>query len=182
MKKRFLLSIFTCLLTMFLLAGCYSIPFDPNSSSESTPEDVPIIYIVTFQTSDGEIEIEVEEGSALTDIPELPTEAGYTYSWSVSDFSNITSNMTVTLNKEANVYTITYDLEGLDDVVIAKLSQQVTFGTSFTLEQPTRDCYVFAGWVDAEGNAFTASDEYSVADNVTLKAVWVEDGNWSDRA
>lgn len=180
MKKRFLLSIFTCLLTMILLVGCRNI--DIQSSSDSSSDDVAIIYVVTFQTNDGVIEKEVEEGQALTDIPELPTEAGYTYSWSVSDFSNITSNLTVTLNKEANVYTITYDLEGATDVVIENLSQKVTFGERFTLEQPTRDCYVFAGWVDAEGNAFAASDSYGIAGDVTLKAVWIEDGNWSDRA
>lgn len=181
MKKRFLLSIFTCLLTMILLVGCNFISRDSGSDAESTPDDVPVIYIVTFQTEDGEITREVAEGQALTDIPELPTEAGYTYSWSVSDFSNITSNLTVTLNKDANVYTITYDLEGLEDVEIANLSQEVTFGTSFTLEQPSRDCYVFLGWVDAEGNAVEAG-VYNVAGNITLKAVWAEDGNWSERA
>ena len=178
MKKRFLLSIFTCLLTMILLVGCSNLDIQSSSDSSS---DVAIIYIVTFQTEDGVIEREVEEGQALTDIPELPTEAGYTYSWSVSDFSNITSNMTVTLNKEANVYTITYDLEGLEDVEIAKLSQEVIFGTSFTLEQPSRDCYVVLGWVDAEGNA-VEEGVYSIAGNITLKAVWAEDGNWSERA
>ena len=180
MKKRFLLSIFTCLLTMILLVGCRNI--DIQSSSDSSSDDAAIIYVVTFQTNDGVIEKEVEEGQALTDIPELPTEAGYTYSWSVSDFSNITSNLTVTLNKEANVYTITYDLEGLTDVEIANLSQQVTYGESFTLETPTRDCYVFVGWVDSEGNAVTADHEYNFAGDLTLKAVWAEDGNWSDRA
>ena len=116
MKKRFLLSIFTCLLTMILLVGCNFNSIDSDSDAESTPDDVPVIYVVTFQTEDGEITREVAEGQALTDIPELPTEAGYTYSWSVSDFSNITSNLTVTLNKDANVYTVTYDLEGLEDV------------------------------------------------------------------
>ncbi|MBR3863927.1 MAG: InlB B-repeat-containing protein [Clostridia bacterium] len=180
MKKRFLLSIFTCLLTVILLVGCRNI--DIQSSSDSSSDDVAIIYVVTFQTNDGVIEKEVEEGQALTDIPELPTEAGYTYRWSVSDFSNITSNLTVTLIKDANVYTITYDLEGLTDVEIANLSQQVTYGESFTLETPTRDCYVFVGWVDSEGNAVTADHEYNFAGDLTLKAVWAEDGNWSDRA
>ena len=180
MKKRFLLSIFTCLLTMILLVGCKNI--DVQSSSDSSSDDVAIIYVVTFQTNDGVIEKEVEEGKALTDIPELPTEAGYTYRWSVSDFSNITSNLTVTLIKDANVYTITYDLEGLTGVEIANHSQQVTFGESFTLETPTRDCYVFVGWVDSEGNAVTADHEYNFAADLTLKAVWAEDGNWSERA
>lgn len=180
MKKRFLLSIFTCLLTMILLVGCRDI--DIQSSSDSSSDDVAIIYVVTFQTNDGVIEKEVEEGQALTDIPELPTEAGYTYRWSVSDFSNITSNLTVTLIKDANVYTITYDLEGLTGVEIANLSQQVTYGESFTLETPTRDCYVFVGWVDSEGNAVTADHEYNFAGDLTLKAVWAEDGNWSERA
>lgn len=177
MKKSFLLTIFTCLLAMLLVVGCES-----NQTSESQPtSDLPIVYVVTFQTEDGEITREVVEGQALTDIPELPTEAGYTYSWSVSDFSNVTSNMTVTLNKVANVYTITYDLEGLEDVEIAQLSQEVTFGKTFTLEQPTRECYEFLGWVDADGNT-VVDGEYNVADNLTLKAVWTEDGNWSERA
>lgn len=178
MKKRFLLSIFTCLLTMILLVGCTPLPTSSNSSSE---DDAPIIYVVTFQTENGEITKEVEEGQPLTDIPELPSEAGYTYSWSVSDFSNVTSNMTVALIKTANEYTITYDLEGLEDVEIANLSQKVSFGDNFTLEQPTRDCYIFIGWVDVNGNT-VVSGQYSVADNMTLKAVWAEDGKWSDRA
>ena len=185
MKKRFILSIFTCLLSMILLVGCNVTVKDstPESSvPDSSPEDVPVIYVVTFQTEDGNVTREVEEGNALTDIPELPTEAGYTYSWSVSDFSCITSNMTITLIKDANVYTITYDLEGLTGVEIANLSQQVTYGENFTLETPTRDCYVFVGWVDSEGNAVTADHEYNFAGDLTLKAVWAEDGNWSERA
>lgn len=180
MLKKLLLSIFACLLSMTMVVGCLTVSSEPSSESESN-SDLPIVYVITFETKDGDVVKEVLEGEDLTDIPALPAEDGYTYSWSVSDFTNVSSNMTVTLVKTPNVYTITYDLQGLEDVKIDKLTQQVTFGKAFTLEQPTRDCYVFVCWVDAQGNEIEAG-EYNVAGDLTLTAVWAEDGNWSDRA
>ena len=179
MLKKLLLSIFTCLLALAMCASCLA---GEQSTSESEPEsDLPIVYVITFETEDGEITKEVLEGEDLTDIPELPTEAGFTFSWSVTDFTNVSENMTVTLVRTANNYTITYNLEGLEDVEIENLTTQVTYGETFTLEEPTRDCYVFEGWYDADGNK-VESGVYNVADNITLTAVWSEDGSWSERA
>ena len=182
MLKKLLLSIFACLLAFAMCASCFDGESTSESTSESAPDsDLPIVYVITFETEDGEITKEVLEGEDLTDIPELPTEAGFTFSWSVTDFTNVSDNMTVTLVKTANNYTITYNLEGLEDVEIENLTTQVTYGETFTLEEPTRDCYVFEGWYDADGNK-VESGVYNVADNITLTAVWSEDGSWSERA
>ncbi len=179
MKKKFLAAVLGGLLMLLPFASCGTVG---EPASDSNGDDVPIICIVTFKTEDGDVKKEVSKGEALTDVPLLPSETGYTYAWSVTDFSCIESNMTVTMTKTANEYTITYDLEGLDDeITISKISQTVEFDEAFTLETPTRDCYNFEGWVDEDGN-LVESGVYNYTKDLTLKAVWTEDGKWSERA
>lgn len=180
MKKKFTVALLGGLLTLLAFTSCGQTGVTSNSSVNQG-SDVPIICVVTFKTEKADIKKEVNKGNPLTDIPQLPTQEGYTYAWSVDDFSCITQNLTVTLVKSANVYTITYDLEGLNNITIGATTQSVAYDSRFTLEMPVRDCYEFNGWIDENGNPFT-DGVYQTAKDVTLKAVWVEDNNWSGRA
>ncbi len=174
MKKILTMFICVCVCCVLFL-GCN------KNNANNNGNDVPIVYVITFETQDGIIRKEVEDGKSLKEIPALPIEIGYTFSWSVSDFSCITKDMTVSLVKTANEYVIYYDAEGLKDVELSIESQKVTFGSYVTLCEPSRDCYEFMGWIDEEGNSFT-DGLFKINRNVTLKAVWVEDNNWSGRA
>ncbi|MFA5697734.1 MAG: InlB B-repeat-containing protein, partial [Candidatus Izemoplasmatales bacterium] len=51
---------------------------------------------------------EVNYGNAFTDIPTVPDIVGKTGTWSITDFPNITSDLTVTPIYEDIVYTVTY--------------------------------------------------------------------------
>jgi hypothetical protein len=177
--KKIMTALMCVCLFCFSLVGCTNGNGNSNSGA-----DVPIVYVVTFETQDGIIRKEVEDGKALADIPALPTEIGYTFSWSVSDFSCITKDMMVRLIKTANEYFISYDLEGLkgnDGKELLIESQKVAFGSFVTLAQPSRDCYEFMGWVDEDGNPF-ADGLFKLGRSVTLKAIWEEDNHWSGRA
>lgn len=165
------------LICMCICLSC----FGCDKANNNDGVDVPIVYVITFETQNGIIRKEVEDGKSLDNIPALPTEEGYTFSWSVSDFSCITKDMTVCLVKTANEYTIYYDLEGLKDVELSVESQKITFGSYLTLYEPTRACYDFKGWVDEQGNAVT-NGKFYIDRDVTLKALWEEDNNWSGRA
>ena len=182
MLKKLLLAVLAILIAVAPLTACTK-PNDPTD-----PEEPPVICVVTFVTDDGSIEKEVEMGKALTDIPALPTDAGYTVAWSITDFSCVQTNLTVTLIKTAESYTITYDLEGLEDEIeIAKTSESVTFGETFALQEPTRPAYIFMGWVNAQGQNVAKNGTWNIdvganGAELVLKAVWADDGNWSDRA
>ena len=165
------------LICIFMCLCCFAC----SSNDNDNQANVPIVYVITFETQDGIIRKEVENGKSLEEIPTLPIEKGYTYSWSIADFSCIIKDLTVTLIRTPNEYTINYDLEGLKDVTISSISQKVTFGSFFVLEEPLRPCYEFKGWVDEQGNGFS-DGKYNLDKSVTLKALWEEDDNWSGRA
>ncbi len=171
--KKLLLTLLALLIAVAPLTAC--------SKQPTGNQDPPIICVVTFQ-AEGKNDVvkEIEYGKALTDIPALSNIAGYTCTWSVTDFSCVIEDMLVTEIKTANQYTITYDLEEIEGVIISKTSQSVVFNSSFDLEIPTRPAYVFNGWKDQNGTIFSDDGVYDIADDVVLTAIWADDQNWSD--
>ena len=185
MLKKIFVAILALVVFVFPLSACSLLgQFTGNDNGEeNNPDIIPIICVVTFKV-DGQADIvkEVNKGSALTDIPAVPTIIGCDCSWSVTDFSNVQSDLTVTLVINVKTYTITYDLEGVDSVIIAKTSDTVQYGASFTLEQPSRPAYNFVGWKDENGEFVTDEEVFTFTKDLVLKAVWQDDGHWSDRA
>ena len=117
----------------------------------------------------------IEKGASLTeeDIPAFPLDTGYEYSWSEDDFTNITEDMTVTLNVTAKTFTITYDPNG-GTITSGEATQSVIYGTLNELkypkaEKPGFDC---TGWEYKDGTL--PSGNWNIASDVTLYAVWVE--------
>ena len=86
----------------------------------------------------------VAHGSSAT-APSNPSREGYTFTgWNPSNFSNITSDLTVTAQYTINKYTVTFkDWNG----TILKEEQNVTHGSSATPpSNPSKEGHTFTGW------------------------------------
>ena len=146
--------------------------FDGGSSSSSgslNPEEEQVS--ITFKQSGySDVVKTVKKGEDLTDIPRPQTKTGYTVTWDAADFTNITKDMTVNAVETANTYTVTYDANG---GTVANETQEVTFDEETTLAKPTREDYLFNGWT-YQGVAVVDGGAWSIADNVTLVAEWID--------
>ena len=128
---------------------------------------------ITFVHANGTTETrEVLTGEALTDIPSPQAVAGYDVSWSVTDFSNVTSAMTVTAVLDPKTYTVTYSVE---DATINGTTLPVVYNASYELAKPSKYGYTFVGWKTSDGTVIPTSDDaWQIASDVTLTAEWVE--------
>ncbi len=170
---------FSCITTnirvsLIKVASSYTITYDLENIADITLE-------ATTQT--------VEYGKAY--VLYTPSRVNYLFMGWVDEEGNpfesgnysLTRNITLKAvweeDHSGETYTITYDLEGIEGITIACTTQTVEYGKAYTLETPIRPAYLFMGWVDEEGNAFE-SGNYSLTRNITLKAVWADDGGWSD--
>ena len=135
-------------------------------------------YDVTFVNDDGTVlsTQKVEYGKSAT-APEIPTKESdvqYTYTFSRwdTDFSCVTSNMTVTAvyNAVVNKYTVTF----VDDDGKVLNTQQVEYGKSATAPNaPSKEgnaehAYSFTGW---------DTDFSCVTSDITVKAVYSAEAN-----
>ena len=111
-------------------------------------------YTVTFVDRDGTVlsTQTVDHGSAATE-PAEPTNAGYTFTSWDKEFDEVTGNLTVTALYDINTYTITYDLDG-GTVSPTNPVNRVSYTAEtpdFTLRNPTKTGYTFAGWTGTNG-------------------------------
>uniref|UniRef100_UPI00188DD096 InlB B-repeat-containing protein n=1 Tax=Aliidiomarina indica TaxID=2749147 RepID=UPI00188DD096 len=136
-----------------ITAGCsVSASFNINS------------YTVTFQDHDGtELSTQsVEHGSAAT-APADPSRTGYTFTgWNPSDFTEITSALTVTAQYAINTYTVTFqDHDGTE-----LSTQSVEHGSGATAPaDPVRTGYTFTGWDTSFAeitNDLTVTAQYTI--------------------
>ena len=133
---------------------------------------------VNWDGSEVRTDTEVPYGTEL-EVPADPTreaDAQYTYtfkSWT-PEVETVTGDATyrATYTKEANTYTLTYDLDGGE---WTEATNEFPYEYKATVEVvktvPTREGYKFSGWrseeVTIENDAFTMP-----AKDVVLKAVW----------
>ncbi len=144
-------------------------PESTGSEEGGKEEEKTVYYSITFK-QDGEKDVvkKVEEGKALTSIPNPKAKTGYTVAWDVTDFSNLTADMTVNAVATPNAYTVTYDANG---GTVASATAEFTFDAAYTLAEPTKDGYTFAGWMNGE-TPVAATGTWTTASNVTLVATW----------
>ena len=133
---------------------------------------------VNWDGSEVRTDTEVPYGTEL-EVPEDPTreaDAQYTYtfkSWT-PEVKMVTGDATykATYTKEANTYTLTYDLDGGEwenDTTYAypkKYNEEVEVKAD-----PTKEGYTFAGWTSAEVKVVNGKFTMPAKD-VTLKAKW----------
>ena len=145
-------------------------------------DEPPVIekYTITFkQTGYDDVIRKVEEGKTLatSEIPVIQGSGrtGYTIAWDVTDFSTITDDAIVNAVETPNVYNITINNAG----GTGDANKQVTFDAQYTITEPTRAGYDFVKWVIVgQGETeFAASGTYTIAESITIKAIWAEQTN-----
>ncbi|MBQ8620728.1 MAG: InlB B-repeat-containing protein [Oscillospiraceae bacterium] len=153
-------------------ANAYTITLVPGEGATVDPAAVNVVF-----------------GAAVNTLP-VPVKTGYTFNgWFDADGNlytadtvyAVTGDITLTAAWTANTYTIT-----LDDGNGNETTVTVTYGQPIgTLPEPAKDGYTFGGWVDADGNVYTAETVYAVDGDLELTAVWtansytitLDDGN-----
>ena len=126
-------------------------------------------YTVSFDTGGGtRVDSLTVEEDALASVPET-SRLGYTFmGWDYDFSAPITEDTEIVAAWTANEYTITYDVNGGD--ALASHTQTVTYDAPYTLVEPTRKGYDFAGWclegVKLENGTWTRTE------GISLTASW----------
>lgn len=150
------------------LAGEWEIPFDVRLTAIWRQT----VVTVTF-TADGYDNIvkTVNVGEDLTDIPSPYIVKGYNTAWSVSDFTALTEDTVVTLDKTPKTYTVTLDADGGECETDAL---NLTYDAQYVLPSAIRDGFNFVGWT-YDGQVLEMSGIYGIDDdNATFVAEWTE--------
>ncbi len=196
LKVKQIVAIFLLNIFLILLCGCVqtenssissdtdaqgdsSITSDVNtqdSSSITSDTDAQGDCVITFvQEGEEDILFTVKVGEAFTQIPTPIEKAGYDVTWSVTDFSSITGNMTVRAVATPKTYKIFYDLGDLQgNAEIQATEQSVQFQQEYTLFTPTdrSETYRFLGWKIKDTDTSFTDGVYTRIADVTLVAQW----------
>ncbi|GBU25663.1 hypothetical protein R83H12_02318 [Fibrobacteria bacterium R8-3-H12] len=163
-----------------------------SSSSAVVSSSSLATYTVTYNAGTGVTGVAVPSNQtkshdvALTLSTATPTRAGYTFAgWNTAangsglfyaGGTGYTDNANLTLYAQwtANVYTVTYDVNGGTGTVAA---QTKTHDVELKLRTtvPTRTGYTFAGWnteTDGSGTTYASGGSYTANAYVTLYAQW----------
>lgn len=136
-------------------------------------------YTVLLDT-DGGIKIaniEIKDGEIIK-LPKDPTKEGYIFGgWTNKNGIIITEGIKITeditlkalwINKDAEIKNITFDTDGgnnINKIIFEK-------GKAIKLpKNPTKEGYIFAGWINETGKIVTAG--MLLSENVQLKALWI---------
>ena len=142
----------------------------------------PITYFITYNLDGGVLNNKIETYLTCTDDFSIgqPSKVGYNFvGWSGTGIDSGTlkdviikkgsiGHRVYNAHYEAKEYKITYDY-GYD----GKLnSQKVTYGSSYSLEIPTRLGYEFAGWYNDGDYKVDGGGVWTSTRNVTFTAKW----------
>ena len=133
---------------------------------------------VNWDDSEVRTDTEVPYGTEL-EVPEDPTRAAddqYTYTFKdwTPEVKTVTGDATyqATYTKEANTYTLTYDLDGGEWENDTTYTYPKKYNEEVEVKaDPTKEGYTFAGWTSAEVEVVNGKFKMP-AKNVTLKAQW----------
>ena len=140
----------------------------------------PISYSITYDLDEGinspnNPEVYTIESNDV--VLEEPVKQGYTFTgWTGGEYLTLTKKATIrngsTGNRTfkahwtANEYLVQYDY-GYDNKTS---SQKVTYGSSFELENPTRNGYAFLGWYDGDNKVENGT--WNQTSGMNLSAMW----------
>lgn len=138
------------------------------------------VVTTTFDTDGGnEINIILIEKGKTILLPIDPVKEGYIFvGWLDENGNIITNNMVVTNNiilkaiwikKGVEIVTVKFDTDGGNNIrsIIIENGKVILLPIN-----PTKEGYVFIGWIDENGNAITK--DTIVNKNITIKALWKE--------
>ncbi len=156
-----------CLILSIITICCFAVGF--AGCKDDGPEQT---YTIIFKCENRDDVIKVvEEGDTLEEIPSLPEVYGYTYSWSVTDFSDVSKDMVVNAVKQAIKSVITLNIDGgsLDTT-----SVNVEYDAEYTIPAPSKTGYRFDKWTLEDNSVFASSGVCKIIDNITIKANYVK--------
>ena len=133
-----------------------------------TAQWTPISYTATF-TADGSAVATryfTIEDSAISNIPNVPSKAGYTGAW--SNYSLGTANVVIPAVYTLNEYSITYaNTKGANN---SNLASYTVITDTFNLSDLQCDGYEFVGWY--KGSTKVTSIEKGTTGNINITAKW----------
>ena len=130
-------------------------------------------YTVTFvQEGFADIEITVNHGQPLTNVPTPQAVDGYNVSWEDIDLSNITADVIINALKTIKSYTIIFDSNGGTSVPAQSVGM---YQKATEPAEPTRPGYVFDGWY--YGKEKWSFVGFVVTEDMTLVAKWTPNEN-----
>jgi uncharacterized repeat protein (TIGR02543 family) len=135
-------------------------------------------YTITFDSNGGStVDAITQNYATAVTAPANPTRTGYTFAgWDKAIPTTIPAeNVTITASWTPVEYTISYNLDG-GTVAEANPTSYTVETASFTLNNPTKDYYDFAGWtgtgLDAATEAVTIQN--GSTGNRTYTATWTK--------
>ena len=139
-------------------------------------------YTVTWKNDDGSVlrtdkNVEYGKMPSYGANPTKAADAQYTYTFKdwTPEVKTVTGDATyqATYTKEANTYTLTYDLDGGEWENDTTYTYTKKYNEEVEVKaDPTKEGYTFAGWMSAEVEV--VNDKFTMpAKDVTLKAKWV---------
>ncbi len=133
------------------------------------------IYKVSFDTNGGaECNLQWVEEGGLAKEP-VTTKTGYTFKgWNFNFETPVTNDTVISANWTANVYTVTYDVNGGN---LTDIDTTVTYDGAYALAVPERTGYSFNGW-RIDGILNTDSDGQSTI-NWTYSENKIATADWS---
>jgi len=165
--------------------GALSDPSEENEEPEDNTPPAPV-YTITYDLAGGSASGNPVQYYATTTTFTLikPTRAGYAFAgWTGTGLSVPTMNVTINQGSTGNKaftatwvttpsYTITYDLAGGN--VSGNPTSFTALSDSFTLINPTRDGYTFAGWTGSglSSPAMTMTISSGSTGNRNYTATW----------
>ncbi|MCL2522494.1 MAG: InlB B-repeat-containing protein, partial [Erysipelotrichales bacterium] len=136
-------------------------------------------YIITFNVNGGDALVPSTQNVTFDQTYTLPspTRTGYTFAgWyngtdliPLTGTWDIASDVTLVASWTANTYTITFNVNGGNALV--PNTQNVTFGQSYTLPEPTRTGHTFNGWYNGT-DLISLTGTWNITNDVTLVASW----------
>ncbi len=173
MKSKSLFTAALILSCIIIFAGCDFWDKSVDDTQDIDNQETEKYTVVFKQNGFDDIKFFVNRGEPFTEIPRPNQVKGHTTMWSVTDFSNITEDITVTAISTPNRYTVTYKSDG-ETVSTA----EILYGQSLTPPNLTKDEYILLRWQDEETGLEIESGNFAFDSDKTFIAVW--DKLWSE--
>ena len=189
--------------TGYTFVGWYT---EESSGTNTTAEDIVKItvnqtlyaqwtanvYIVSFEGNEGTSSQQTKDVTYDEEYGDLPeaTRTGYTFTgWFTEkegrekikseDIVNITANQTFYARWTANVYAVTFDVNGGNTLSESESKKEVTYDSIYgDLPEATRIGFIFDGWFTDKAftNEITSESPMSTPNDHTLYAKWNAEG------